>query len=93
MLLRSILVPAVITAFTFALAGRIDYWEGWVYNLLNLIILGLTYVALSDQEDLIEERLKPGQGMKGWDKIYYAISSPTYFTAIMIASLDAGRFH
>ena len=92
-ILRSILVPAAITVFTFSLAGRIDYWQGWVYNLLNLITMGLTYVALSDRKDLIQERLKPGQGMKRWDKIYYIISSPTYFIAIAVASLDAGRFH
>jgi len=92
MLLRSVLVPAAITAFTLALAGRIDYWEGWVYNLLNLLILGLTYVTLSDRGDLIQERLKPGKGMKRWDKIYYIVSSPTYIIAIAVASLDAGRF-
>lgn len=92
MILRSILVPMAITAFTFALAGRMDYWQGWVYNVLNLVILGLTYVALSNRKDLIQERLRPGQGMKRWDKIYYIVSSPTYFIAIAIASLDAGRF-
>jgi len=93
MILGSILVPAATIGFTFALAGRIDYWQGWVYNLLNLTILGLTYVALSDRKDLIQERLKPGKGMKRWDKIYYIVSSPTYFIAIAIACLDAGRFH
>jgi len=93
MMLGSILVPAATAAFIFALAGRIDYWQGWVYILLNLAILVLTYVALSDRKDLIQERLKPGKGMKRWDKIYYIVSSPTYFIAIAVASLDAGRFH
>lgn len=93
LILRSILVPAAITAFTLSLAGRVDYWQGWVYNLLNLTVLGLTYVALSNIKDLIQERLKPGQGMKRWDKIYYIVSSPTYFIAVAVASLDAGRFH
>lgn len=92
-ILRSILVHVAIPAFTFSLAGRIDYWEGWVYNLSNLILLVLTYVALSDRKDLIRERLKPGQGMKRWDKIYYIAASLTYTITIAVASLDAGRFH
>jgi len=92
LIVRSILVPATIMAFTFALAGRIDYWQGWLYNGSNLIVLATTYAALSGQKDLIEERLRPGEGMKRWDKIYYLISSPTYFLAIAVASLDAGRF-
>jgi len=93
MIVRGILVPLAITGITFAAAGRIDYWQGWTYNLLNLIILGLTFIALSSKRDLIEERLRPGQGMKRWDKIYFILSSPTYFIAIIVASLDAGRFH
>jgi len=92
LIVRSILVPAAIMAFTFALAGRIDYWQGWLYNGSNLIVLAITYAALSGQKDLIEERLKPGKGMKRWDKIYYLVSSPTYFVAIAVASLDTGRF-
>jgi MFS family permease len=93
MMLGSILGPAATAAFIFALAARIDYWQGWVYILGNLAILVLTYVALSDRKDLIQERLKPRKGMKRWGKIYYIVSSPTYFIAIAIASLDAGRYH
>lgn len=93
MVLRSILVPLAITAFVFALAGRIDYWQGWVYNVLNLIILGLTYLALSNRKDLIQERLRPGKGMKKWDKIYYIVSTPIYFIALAVACLDAGRLY
>jgi protein-S-isoprenylcysteine O-methyltransferase Ste14 len=89
---RSILAPAMIIILTFALAGRLDYWQGWLYNGSNLVVLAVTYVALSSKRDLIEERLRPGQGMKRWDKIYFMISSPTYFIAIAVASLDAGRF-
>jgi len=93
MILRSLLVPSAITVFVFALAGRIDYWQGWVYNLLNVAVLGVTYVALIDRKDLIQERLKPGQGMKRWDKIYYIASTPMYFATLTVAVLDAGRFN
>jgi protein-S-isoprenylcysteine O-methyltransferase Ste14 len=82
----------LVTAFTLALAGRVDYWQGWLYNGLNFIVLATTYVALSNRKDLIQERLKPGKGMKKWDKGYYIISTPMYFLAIAVASLDAGRF-
>jgi len=30
--------------------------------------------------------------MKRWDKIYYVVSTPMYFLAIIVASLDSGRY-
>ncbi len=45
-----------------------------------------------DRKDLIKERLKPGKGMKRWDKIYYATSTPIFFIMFIVSVLDAGRF-
>lgn len=86
--LGSTLIPAIM----FLLAGRIDYWQGWVYSALNILILGSTTVILWDKQDLIQERLDPGAGMKTWDKIYFIISTPLYFVTIVIAPLSVGRF-
>lgn len=91
-LIRGILSYGFILVITFISAGRLTYWQGWVYNGLNILFVLLTYYFLSGNPELIKERLKPGGGMKSWDKIYFIISSPFYFVMIILSSLDVGRF-
>lgn len=90
LIFKSIFFFALIIAITFIGAGRIDYWQGWIYNGLNIIFLLLSYLLLP--RELIEERLKPKEGMKKWDKIYYIVSTPVYFAILIISILDGGRF-
>jgi len=90
LIFKSIFFFALIIAVTFIGAGRIDYWQGWIYNGLNIIFLLLSYFLLP--RELIEERLKPKEGMKKWDKIYYIVSIPVYFAILIISILDGGRF-
>lgn len=90
LIFKSIFFFALIIAITFIGAGRIDYWQGWIYNGLNIIFLLLSYFLLP--RELIEERLKPKEGMKKWDKIYYIVSMPVYFAILIISILDGGRF-
>jgi len=90
--IRGALVPLLMLGFTLLVAGRIDYWQGWVYNILNMIILAVTMIVLADKPDLIEERLKPGRGMKKWDKVYFAVTTPLYLAALIVSAIDAGRY-
>ena len=89
LIFKSIFFFALIIAITFIGAGRIDYWQGWIYNGLNIIFLLMSYFLLP--RELIEERLKPKEGMKKWDKIYYIVSTPVYFAILIISILDGGR--
>ncbi len=86
---RAILTPVVSFALLFGLAGRLDYWQGWVYVILNTAIVILMSVALTPNKDLIEERLNPKEGVKSWDKVYFAITTPLFFLALIVAGLDA----
>jgi len=61
--LEGIFFLALIIAITFIGSGRIDYWQGWVFNGLNIIFILLSYFLLPPE--LIKERLKPGESMKG----------------------------
>lgn len=92
LLLKSLSIFLVFIAVTFLAAGRLDYWQGWVFNGLNIFFLLLTYVLLIDRKDVIKERLKPGEGMKHWDRIYYAVSTPLFFVMFILSILDAVRF-
>ena len=91
-IIRGILSYGLIVALTFICAGRLNYWQGWIYNGLNILFVLLTYYYLSDNTGLIAERLKPGEGMKPWDKIFFIISTLIYFIVIIFCALDVGRF-
>jgi len=90
LIFKSIFFLALIIAITFIGAGRIDYWQGWIYNGLNIIFVMLSYFLLP--RELIEERLKPKEGMKKWDKICSIVSMPVSFSILIISILDGGRF-
>lgn len=91
-LARAIIGPVVMFALLFLAAGRLDYWQGWVYMILNTIIILLMGFVLTQNVDLIEERLRPGQGIQGWDKVYFALSTPMYLICLIVAGLDVGRY-
>lgn len=86
---RAGLAPVVIVVFLFGLAGRWDYWQAWIYVVLLGAILVLMGTVLTPNPELAEERLNPKQGVKRWDKLYYALSTPLYFVGLALAGLDA----
>jgi protein-S-isoprenylcysteine O-methyltransferase Ste14 len=89
---RTLGTPFFLFVLIFPFAGRLDYWQGWSYIAINTVLVLMTLWALRDRPELIAERLKPGEGMKTWDKWYYALSTPFYFFFLIVSSLDSGRF-
>lgn len=83
---------AIIMALTFWLAGRLDYWQGWAFWALTLVLVFITIILFRDKMDLAKERISPGPGMKWWDKIIWAIYLPAFLAVAVVAPLDAGRF-
>jgi protein-S-isoprenylcysteine O-methyltransferase Ste14 len=90
--IRAITFPLIILAIVMVAAGRISYWQGWVYGASNILSLVANFLILRGRPDLVEERLAPGKGTMWWDKVYFAITTPLYFIALVIAALDIGRF-
>lgn len=84
---------AAMSALIFFSSGRLDYWQGWVFFGVNLAVVGLTAWVFRDDLGLVSERLNPGKGTKWWDKGYFLLSTPLYFTAAIVAGVDAGRRH
>jgi protein-S-isoprenylcysteine O-methyltransferase Ste14 len=89
MVLRALLAPILMIGLLFLAAGRWDYWQAWVYSILNMLILALMGTIFTRNSELVEERLNPKQGMKGWDKFYFAVTTPMYLIALVVAGLDA----
>lgn len=89
MILRALLAPILMIGLLFLVAGRWDYWQAWIYSGINMIVLVLMGTLLTRNSELVEERLNPKQGMKGWDKFYFAFTTPLYMIALVVAGLDA----
>jgi protein-S-isoprenylcysteine O-methyltransferase Ste14 len=90
LVLRALLAPILMIGLLFLVAGRWDYWQAWVYTIINTIVLILMGTLLTKNSELVEERLNPKEGMKGWDKFYFAVTTPLYVIALMVGGLDAG---
>ena len=89
LLARAVLTPILMIALLFLLAGRWDYWQGWVYIILNAMVLTMMATLFTKDSGLIEERLNPKQGIKSWDRLYFSITAPLYFIALIVAGMDA----
>jgi protein-S-isoprenylcysteine O-methyltransferase Ste14 len=88
MVLRALLAPILMIGLLFLVAGTWDYWQAWVYLFINMVFLILMGTVLTPNSELVEERLNPKQGMKGWDKFYFAVTTPMYIIALVLAGLD-----
>ncbi|MGE5464088.1 MAG: methyltransferase family protein [Syntrophothermus sp.] len=88
-ILRALLAPILMIIILFLLAGTWEFWQAWVYIIINMIILILMGTVLTPNAELVEERLNPKEGMKGWDKFYFAVTTPLYVLALILAGLDA----
>lgn len=89
MILRALFAPVLMFGLLFFVAGRWDYWQAWVYIGINIIIMALMATVLTKDAELVEERLNPKEGVKGWDKFYFAITTPLYVIALILGGLDA----
>ncbi|HDS45962.1 MAG TPA: isoprenylcysteine carboxylmethyltransferase family protein [Methanomicrobia archaeon] len=82
----------IIIAIIFILAGRLSYWQGWVFSIVTVLLVTAQLLVFAGKTELARERFKPGPGTKWWDKLLLALYGPLFFAIVIIACLDAGRF-
>ena len=94
--IQSILKGLAVSLFFFLAlfisAGRMNYWQGWLYVSMYLLMTIMTVLASMGNAELVNERLKPGKGTKKWDKFLLSISVPVYLIMLIVSGLDSGRF-
>ncbi len=83
---------ALGAVFIYVVAGRTDYWQGWVLLGLGLLSYAAAIAVLWDRKDLLAERLKPGPGVKGWDRAVVVIFKLLLGAELAVGYLDAGRY-
>jgi protein-S-isoprenylcysteine O-methyltransferase Ste14 len=82
----------ITIVFIFILAGRLTYWQGWVFSIVTVLLVVIQLLLFAPKTDLARERFKPGPGTKWWDKLFWALYAPLFFAIVILACLDAGRF-
>ena len=84
----------IIGAILFMLAGRLDYWPGWVLLVVFMAAMSaiITYVVLFDPE-LLKERRRKAPNVKRWDKTILNVYLVILVIMLCGAVLDGGRFH
>src|SRR5574341_112165 len=60
--LRALATPIFLFILIFPFAGRLDYWQGWLYIVINTLLVLMTVWIFRDKPEFIAERLKPGEG-------------------------------
>lgn len=73
-------------------AGRLDYWQAWGFAILLFWTSLTAFLLFRKNKALFEERLKPGPGMKWWDKIFWFFNIFLFMGILVVGILDGGRF-
>lgn len=92
-LLPALLSNLVFLAILLGSAGELTYWPAWVYAGTGLLMSILTRLVLRRNPDLMAERARPGPGAKAWDKKLLGLGFLATLALLVVAGLDAGRYH
>jgi len=92
LLIKGLITNIVFTTILFICAGKINYYQGWIFLSVNILTTFMNALFLDKHSDLAKERAKIGEGTKSWDKLILGLSSLIYLIIIVIAGLDSGRF-
>lgn len=82
----------LFSAILFISAGKIDYFQGWIYLFTNAAITTINILVIRISPGLMNERAKPGEGIKSWDKALLGLSFLVFVVTIVLAGLDSGRY-
>lgn len=92
LLIKSLIGTLFFLLILFISAGRINYWQGWLYAAFNIISVLLNSFMLINNTELAEERSTAKAGTKSWDKKILGSSAIVLIITYIVAGLDAGRF-
>jgi protein-S-isoprenylcysteine O-methyltransferase Ste14 len=86
---------ALNPALLFIPAGRLDWWEGWVFVLLYAFLVTVMVLLVQRKDpELIEERSDRSvvQKAKPWDRVLMNMHTLLFVPIYVVAGLEAGRY-
>ncbi len=91
-LLQVVATFLVIGGVMFLSAGRLDWWEAWVFLIVYFVIALVTALwMLGTNPELTQERDRPGKNVKSWDNLLVGINLVLTLVLFAAIGLDAGR--
>jgi len=92
-IVRTVFSLGLFIALLFAPAGRLDWWDAWIFFGAFFLSVSVLSLWLKHKDPaLFKERRKGGENVKEWDKVIIRIYSVVLFVLLITAGLDAGRF-
>jgi protein-S-isoprenylcysteine O-methyltransferase Ste14 len=87
------ILPSIVNFLAlFISAGRLNYWQGWLYFSIIFCMLLISFMPKMTSIELINERVDLNKADKIWDKLYIILSLSSNFVMAIIAGLDSGRY-
>ncbi|MBU2214150.1 isoprenylcysteine carboxylmethyltransferase family protein [Patescibacteria group bacterium] len=90
---RGIFKTIMTGVIIFWIAGTWDYWQGWVLFGYFIVVTIFLIFLFNARRELMMERVKPGKGVKLWDRIVMMIFGLLMLAMLIVGVLDAARFH
>jgi protein-S-isoprenylcysteine O-methyltransferase Ste14 len=88
-----IVMSAVFVGGPFAIAGRLDWIQGWLFLAVFLgYVVCLTWWLARSNPELLEERRRTGRNVEDWDKVVIRLYTGLLTLLIVVAALDSGRY-
>jgi protein-S-isoprenylcysteine O-methyltransferase Ste14 len=88
--LRVAVMALVFAALVLVPAGRLNWALGWIYLGIVLVSMAISWVWLMRRNpELIERRMRFGQGTKAWDKVWAVLYAPVIIAVYVVAGLEA----
>ena len=91
--IKSLMGTVFFLIILFISAGRINYWQGWLYATMSIICVFLNSLVTGKNQELAEERAAVRADTKAWDKKILGLSALVLIITYIVAGLDSGRFH
>lgn len=93
-----IIMLVITVVLIFLLAGDIfTYWQGWVYTgvaVVTILIASAVFLRRKINVDqIVKDVMTLRPDMTKLDKALYFGYIPLFFSVVILASLDGGRFH
>ena len=83
-------MAVVFAALLFVPAGRWDWALGWFYLGIIVVSVVINWACLRRwNPELIERRMRLGEGTKTWDKVWAVLMAPVMIAVYVVAGLEA----
>jgi protein-S-isoprenylcysteine O-methyltransferase Ste14 len=84
---------ALFSVVWFGIAGRLTWWQGWVFLLSFLAYTSLLVWRLSSRNpDLVRERNQPAARAEPWDRGVMGVYTVVLLVLLIVVAVDGGRY-